>query len=221
MRQPVKAKRSYNSVRRREQADATRRDIVEAAGRLFERQGYVATSMAAIADEAGVALKTLYLAYAGKADILNALWATRLRGGEDAAPVGEQPWYREVLEEPDPECQLRLNARNSRVVKERIGTLAGVIRNAAPSDPDIAALWDRIQTSFYENQRVIVTSLNHKSALKPGLNVDRATDLLWMLNHPDLWLLLVGQRGWTPAAFEQWFGDVSCQQLLRDRPSAL
>ena len=214
MSEPVKAKRGYNSVRRRAQADDTRRAIVEAAGRLFERQGYAATSMAAVAAEAGVALKTLYLAFAGKGDILSALWDTRLRGGEDAAPVGAQPWYREVLDEPDPARQLALNARNSRRVKERIGAVAGVIRNAAPSDPMIEALWRRIQEAFYENQRAIVASLAAKGALKPGLDVDRAADLLWMLNHPDQWLLLVGQRGWSPAAYEQWFAETAREQLL-------
>lgn len=217
MDQAVKGKRSYNSARRREQAETTRRDIVEAAGRLFERDGYVATSVAAIAAEAGVALKTIYLAYAGKADILSALWDTRLRGDEDAAPVGKQLWYIEVLEEPDPELQLRLNARNSRRVKERIGDVAGVIRSAAQSDPLIGALWAKIQESFYENQRKIVASLAKKSALKPELDVTRATDLLWTLNHPDVWLLLVGQRGWTPSRYQQWFGDTACEQLLRSK----
>lgn len=215
MSEAVKPKRAYSSVRRREQAAATRREIIEAAGRLFERQGYAATSMAAVAVEAGVAPKTLYLAFAGKADILSALWDTRLRGGEDAAPVGQLPWYRQVLDEPDPAQQLRLNARNARRVKERIGVVAGVIRSAAPSDPAIEALWAKIQTSFYDNQRVIVASLNEKGALKPELDVARATDLLWMLNHPDIWLLLVCQRSWTPADYEAWFAATACEQLLR------
>jgi hypothetical protein len=54
-------------------------------------------------------------------------------------------------------------------------------------------------------------------ALRPGLDVGRATDILWTLNHPDVWLLLVDQRGWTPAEWEQWFGDTSCSQLLAPR----
>ena len=47
----------------------------------------------------------------------------------------------------------------------------------------------------------------------------RATDILWTLNHPDLWLLLVGERGWTPEQFEQWFADTACAQLLRHPPA--
>jgi AcrR family transcriptional regulator len=206
--------RPYNSPRRREQAAATRREILEAAQRLFERQGYPTTTMAAIAAEAGVALKTVYVAFETKSGLLPSLWHLLLRGDEVDAPVKERPWYREVLEEPDPERQLRMNARNSRAVKTRAGALMGVIRSAAPTDPNIAALWNRIQTDFYEVQRPIVEALNAKKALRPGLEVTRATDILWTLNHPDLWQLLVGERGWTPEQYEQWFGDTSCSQLL-------
>src|SRR6266545_3274289 len=119
MPERVKAKRRYDSPRRREQAAATRREILEAAERLFARQGYGATTMAAIASEARVALKTVYVAFESKSGVLRALWNLRLRGERDEVPVAQQQWYREVLEEPDPEHQLRLSTRNSRIVKLR------------------------------------------------------------------------------------------------------
>jgi len=90
-----------------------------------------------------------------------------------------------------------------------------VIRGAAPTDADIAALWNLIQTDFYDNQRAIVEQLHHTQSLRPDLDVTRATDILWTLNHPDVWQLLVGARGWTPEQYEQWFGDTACAQLLR------
>ena len=214
MPEPVKTRR-YDSPHRREQAAATRREILDAAQRLFERQGYAATTMAAIAGEAGVALKTVYLAFDTKSGLLRALWNLRLRGDEDEAPVAAREWYREVLDDPEPERQLRMNAHNSRVVKVRIGPLLEVIRSAAPVDPDIDALWQRIQTEFHANQHVIVETLHERRALTPGLTVDRATDILWTLNHPNVWQLLVGERGWTPEQYEQWFADAACSQLLR------
>jgi AcrR family transcriptional regulator len=215
MAEPVKGTRRYDSPRRREQAAATRRDVLAAAQRLFERDGYAPTTMAAIAAEAGVAVKTVYVAFAAKSGVLRALWHLLLRGDQDDVPVGERAWYRAVLEEPDPARQLRMNAHNARVVKERAGALLEVIRSAAPIDPDIGALWSAIQSEFYGVQRPIVESLHAKRALRPELDVTRAADILWTLNHPDVWQLLVRQRGWTAAEWEQWFADTACAQLLK------
>ena len=206
--------RRYDSPRRRLQAAATRREILEAALRLFELRGYTATSMAAIAADAGVALKTVYLPFQTKRGLLLALWHLRLRGDEAPSPVGERPWFREVIEEPDPGRLLRLNARNSRVVKERAGTLLEILRNAAPADAELDALWTRIQTEFYDNQRSLVERLRANNALRPGLDVERGADILWTLNHPDLYRLLVGDRGWSPQHYEEWLGDAFCSQLL-------
>jgi AcrR family transcriptional regulator len=213
----VNPKRSYNSPRRRQQAATTRREILEAAQRLFERDGYAATTMAAIAAEADVALKTVYVAFETKSGVLRALWHLVLRGDEEDIPVAERRWYRELLEEPDPERQLRLNARNSRVGKLRIGNVIEVIRAAAPIDPEIAALWDRIQTEYHANQCAVVQSVHEKGALAASLDVDRATDILWTLNNPTVWQLLVGRRGWTPDQYEQWCADTACSQLLGGR----
>jgi len=206
--------RRYESPRRRRQAAATRSEILAAALRLFEQRGYTATSMAAIAAEAGVALKTVYLAFQTKRGLLLALWHLLLRGDEEPMPVGERPWFREVMDERDPERMLRLNARNSRIVKERAGTLLEILRSAAPTDAELDALWTRIQAELYDNQHSIVERLQKNHALRPGLGVDRGADILWTLNHPNLYRLLVGDRGWTSEQYEEWLGDAFCSQLL-------
>ena len=84
---------------------ATRRKILQAAQEHFERDGYAAASMAAIAATAGVSLKTVYLVFETKANLLRALWHLLLRGDRDTVPVGQQDWYREVLDEPDPRAR--------------------------------------------------------------------------------------------------------------------
>jgi AcrR family transcriptional regulator len=207
--------RRYESPRRREQAAATRQAILDAAQTLFERDGYAATTMAAIAAEAGVALKTVYVALDTKSGVLRALWNLLLRGDDADVSVAGSDWYRGVLEEPDPARRLRLNARHSRVVKARAGGVLRVVRTAAAVDADIAALWERIESEFHANQREIVRRLAADGALRPGLSVARATDVLWTLNHPDVWHLLVDERGWSAGAYERWFADAACAQLLR------
>ncbi len=211
----VKSRRTYDSSRRRQQAAATRREILEAAQRLFERDGYALTSVPAIAGEAGVALKTVYVVFGTKANLLRVLWDERLAGEEAATPVMERGWYREVLEEPDPERQLRLLAAQSGRVKARSGALMEVIRNAAFADSDIASLWNDIEAKLLKVSRSLVKHLETKKALADHLDVNAATDILWTLSHPSLWQLLVCERRWTTVAYERWLYASLRAQLLK------
>lgn len=207
-------KRHYDSSRRREQATATRSQILEAAERLWTRDGYVGTSVAAVAAAASVTARTIYLGFGSKSGLLRALWNHRLRGDAGERPVAERPWFLAVVDEPDPERALRLNVRNAKVVRQRVGRLLDVIRDAASSDAEVAELWARIQHEFYDNQHTVVEALRRRRALRPGLGVQRATDILWTLNHPDVYRLLVGERGWTPDQHERWLTDILRAQLL-------
>ncbi len=214
MTDEVKRSRTYDSSLRTQQASDRRRALAQAARDLFVEGGYPATTMEAVAKRADVSLKTVYNAYRSKAGLLRAVWDLSLKGDLDDAPVAERPWYAELLSEPDPHRQLAMTAESSRVVKTRIGPMLRVIRDAAPIDDDLAALWELIQTDFLDNQRAIVESLAGKGSLRPGLDVQRATDLMWTLNHPDVWLLLVDRRGWSPEDWESWFARTCREQLL-------
>jgi AcrR family transcriptional regulator len=180
---------------------------------LFEERGYVPTTVEAVAERAGVALKTVYLAFQTKGGLLRGAWDLALKGDLTDAPVAARAWYREVLDERGPQRKLELYAHHSRVVKERLGDLFAAIRTAATVDGDAASLWQLIQDDFWANQREIVCSFPD-GALRAELDVDAATDLLWTTNHPDVWLLLHRQRGWDPDAYEAWLARTSCEQLL-------
>lgn len=207
-------KRPYRSPRREQQALATRVAILDSAQQLFERDGYVATTVEAVAAEADVVTKTVYLAFGTKSALLRAVWDRVLKGDTDDAPVDQRAWYVALVEEPDPRIQVELVARNSCAVKRRIGPMLRAIRSAAAVDPDGDALWRLIQSDFHANQQRIVEAIADHGGLRPGLDVATATDVLWTLNHPDVWLLLTGERGWSAEAFETWFGAIVAQQLL-------
>jgi AcrR family transcriptional regulator len=213
MADEVKSRRRYESPRRREQAAATRYAILEAAERLFGERGYAGTSVAEIADAADVALKTVYAVFGTKAKLLRALWHLRLRGDEEPSPVHERPWVQEVLEESDPRRRLALVARNARVVRGRTAAICEIVRQAAPSEPQIAELWARFQHELYEvGMRRFAATLERDGVLA----VDSATaaDLLWLYVHPDTYLLLVRERGWSPDAYEHWLAETLCRELL-------
>jgi AcrR family transcriptional regulator len=214
MPERVKSRRTYRSPLRQAQAAATRTAVLEAAQRLFESYGYRGTTMEAIAEEAGVSLKTAYLTYTTKSGLLRAVWDLLLKGDTDEAPVAARQNYLQILAEADPERRLRLNARNAVVVKQRIGGILRVIRSAAPVDDDMAALWALIQSDFHANQQAILAPMAAAGQLRGGLDLERASDILWTLNHPDVWLLLHGEREWTPAEFEVWLADTCCALLL-------
>ena len=218
MARAVKGRRRYESPRRQEQAAATRLAILEAAERLFHERGYAATSVSAVAMAAGVALKTVYAVFGTKAEVLRALWNLRMRGDEEPIPLTQRDWFRAVIAEPDPRQRLALVAHNARLVRERTAALSEVVRQAAPGDPQIAELWERFQRELYElGMREVAKTLARDHAL--ATDTKTAADLLWTLTHPDLYLLLVRERGWTPEAYEQWLSDVLPRELLADRPA--
>lgn len=158
--------------------------------------------------------KTVYLAFESKGGLLRALWQLALSGEDDHAPVIARQWYQEVIEEADPERKLLLNARNSRVVKERAGAMMTVISSASAADADARHLWALIQSDFHQNQGAVVKTLVASKALRPGLAAAQAVDILWTINHPDVWRLLTVERRWTPAQYEQWAAQAAGSQLL-------
>jgi AcrR family transcriptional regulator len=205
-------KRVYDSPRRREQAAATRAAILDAALRLFEKQGYAATSVAAIAEEAGVALKTVYAVFGTKRGVLLALRSRLVRGTDDPVPVAQQDWFRAVLAEPEPRKRLAMFAEASAALKSRAGGIFEIIRHAAPADPEIGAMWDEFMRDFYENQRQVIERFGADGALK--VDVNRATDILWTINHPAVYHLLVAERGWKTLDYQQWLEETLDAQLL-------
>jgi AcrR family transcriptional regulator len=170
--------------------------------------------MPAIATQAGVALKTVYLAFGAKAGVLHALWDVRLGGDDQPIPVVDRPWYRQLLHGDDPRLLVRTAARQSRVTKERAGDVLRIIGQAAVTDPALAELWDRIETEFRAVLARVAGRLDALGSLAPGVDATSATDLLWTLNHPDTWYLLVRPCGWTADRYEQWVGDTLSAQLL-------
>jgi len=214
----VNPRRGYDSPRRREQAAETRRKILDAAEQLFIERGYAATAMPAIAAEAGVALKTVYLAFGTKAGVLHAVWDVRLGGDDQRVPVADRPWYRQLLAADDPHLLVRAAARQSRVTKEHAGDVLRIIRQAAVTEPALADLWDRIETEFRAILAGVAERLDALGSLAAGIDATSATDLLWTLNHPDTWQLLVRGCGWSPDRYEQWVGETLSAQLLGISP---
>jgi AcrR family transcriptional regulator len=220
MADAVKQPRRYDATRRREQGAesrrATRAAIVDAAARLFTEQGYVATTIAAIARKAGVAPQTVYAAFGNKREILTALMRSRVAGDEEGTPMQDREWIRAAREQDDPSEILRLLARGGTRLFARAAPVWSVVREAAAADPELAAYWAQTMQERYVNARHIVGMLP-ADALKLGLTHDDAADIFWAVASPAVYELLVGGRGWRPERFERWIAQALADLLLDER----
>ena len=206
--------RSYRSPRREEQAAETRRRIVDAARELFGAQDYAGTSLAAIADRAGVSVPTVYNSVGGKPGLLAALNEVVDETG-DVAAIG-----RRIGTTTDPVEVVQLTARLRRLLMEGAGDIVVVISEAAAADPDVAAAYQAGQERSRAGTRGTVERLRALGALKPGLDPGLAADAMYAVMHHAVWTRLVGECGWTADAAEAWYADTLAHLLLAPEPGA-
>ncbi len=219
MSEDVKTRRRYESPRRQEQAARTRLDILAAAGKLFRDRGYTATPMPLIAGEAGVVVETVYRAFGSKAGLFKAVVEAALAGGAARAdvPVEERPAIRAVIEEPDPRRQIELYAATQPGIHRRSGPLLRALLGAVGTDPELKGLWEELEGWRLAGQGRFVGMLAERGALRPGLSVDDAADVVWTLCSLAAHDLLVVSRGWSSERYAVWLTEALTRELLPDR----
>ena len=215
MPEVVKDRRRYESRRRKEQAEQTRRDIVTAAGTLFRVRGY-GVPMLEIAREAGVVVETVYRIFGSKAGLFRATVEALLAGGASRAeiPVEERPAIRAILDEPDPRKQVAGYAATQPGIHRRAGPLLRALRDARGSDPELRRLWDDMEAWRLDGQGRFVRMLADRGALRPGLTVDVGTDVAWTLCSLAVYDSLVLGRGWRDERYQAWLTDALARELL-------
>lgn len=201
-------------ARRADKTQANRRRMREAAQTLFVTRGYAATSMQAIADEAGMAVQTLYFTFKTKRALLAELLDVAVAGDDEPVPNLERPQVRAALENPDPVAQLHEQARFARDVYERVAPVLQVIAHAAAADPEIHELWETNNAQRTVVMERMTAALAAKATLRDGLDVATATDITLALLSPELYHLLTARRGWTAGRWERWTADALVTQLL-------
>lgn len=216
MADPVKTRRKYDSRRRREQAERTRRDIIDAAHGLFVDRGYVGTTMTAIAEAAGVAVETIYRGFGSKAALFEAVVESAVAGGAQRAqrPAEERPAIRAVIEETDPRRQIERYVATQPGIHSRMGPLVVALRAAADAEDSLSDMWERLEGQRLEGMGRFAQLLSDRGALRPSLSTQEARDLLWTLSSHAVYEKLVEQRGWTPERYERWLTDVLTTTLL-------
>jgi AcrR family transcriptional regulator len=218
MTEDVKPRRSYDSRRRREQAAQTRQDILGAAGKLFREEGYTATSMVRVATEAGVVVETIYRSFGSKAGLFRAVMEAVLAGGAARGDVAveHRPAIRAVIDEPDPRRQIALYVATQPGIHRRAGPLLRALRDGMATDRELRVVWDEMEAWRLDGQGRFVALLANKGALRRGLSVEQARDVVWTLCSLAVHDLLVVERGWTAERYQEWLTDALTCELLPD-----
>jgi AcrR family transcriptional regulator len=213
---PPPARRRYSSPQRAEGAAATRHQVLTAAGELFTGQGYAATSVAQVAARAGVAVDTVYASVGRKPALIRALVEAALSGTDDAVPGNQREYAQRIRATSGAREKLAVYAAAVAAIGARLAPVHRALAEAAVGDADCAALRRQVSERRAANMLVLAQDLRATGEVRPDLSDREVADVLWSTNSPEHHQLLVVERGWTSARFQEWLADSWSRSLLRD-----
>jgi AcrR family transcriptional regulator len=215
MAKDVKSTRVYDNRRRAEQALANQRRVLDAAHRELLNKGYADTTIAGIAEAAGVSIQMIYKTFGSKAALAKRVYDVTLVGDEEPIPLSRRPEIQAIIAESDPRRKLAMYAALGRTLLERLGPLVQVLlRGAKAGNTELAEFAAITARERLVGVTGLVGNLDATGALRPGLSVERARDILWTLIAIEVYDLLVVERGWSLDEWEAWVAESSAALLL-------
>jgi AcrR family transcriptional regulator len=215
MKQPTSSKRKYDSTRRQAQANETRRQILEAGRKLFMERGYAGATIEAIATEAKVAPETVYAVFRNKKRILiNLMNVSSPSGVEDHTPMLERAGPRAVSQEHDQRRQLQMFAQDVAKNLEQVAPVSEILVNAAKTEQDVDRILQRLLNQRVEHMKFAVQQIASNGPFREKVEESYATDIVWSLTSPEVFLLLTRDRGWPKEKYAQWLADTLTRVLL-------
>jgi len=192
----------------------TRAAVVDAARTLFLERGYAATTIEAISELSDTPQPTVYRLFSSKLGILKALLDVSIAGDDDSIAMADRPQVRALVSDPDPKNKLTGFAALLRDLMARTAPVHGILADAARSDKAAALLLAEIAQQRQAGQQRITRSLARSGALRPGLGDREAADIIHALASPEVYRLLVFDRGWSGERYERWLTSILINQLL-------
>jgi AcrR family transcriptional regulator len=205
--------RPYDNSSRSAASRARRAMVLAAARSLFLERGYVRTTMSAVAEVAGVSVDTVYELVGRKPDLFRLLIETAISGRDHAVPADERDYVQRIQAEPSAAGKLRIYADALPAILARLAPLVTVLQAAASAEPTLGDLWRDIAERRATNMHRLAVELDVAGGL--AVPVDEAADIIWTTNSPEVYTLLVVQRGWAPETYSRWLAD-SWERLLLD-----
>jgi AcrR family transcriptional regulator len=206
------SRRRYHSPLRADQAEQTRRRILETAFRLFVDRGYAGTTIATVAERAGVSPETIYASLGGKRGLLEGVMQMAIAGEDDPPTLGNE-WWTMVAQTPGARDRLAKMVEYSCRILSRTRPIHTVIRGAADKEPFAAALGRRLLRDRLEKQTERI-GMYLRDDLRHGLTVPEAGQRYCALTSPELYRMLTIEFGWTPEQHRDWLTDLFATHLL-------
>lgn len=199
---------------RREKAVATRRNILEAAKQLFSEHGYAGTTMQAIADQADVAVQTVYFVFHTKGELLRQLLLAMRGRPDEPTETMDRDWVDEAMTDNDGRRSIALLVEHGNDIYARVAPFWEAIGHGASTEPDVAETWQNIVEQRRLGIRRIVESVAARDQLREGLSIDHAADIVYGLHRPETLAVFVVERGWPLEDYKEWSYNLLCHQLL-------
>lgn len=214
----VKVKRAYRSPHREKQAESTRQSVLDAAEQLFRELGWAPTTVAAVAQRAGVSAETVYARFGNKRKIAHELVIRAMRGPDRQTPFMQQQERASVLQQAGGAQIIDAFAADISMLLSRVAPILAVIRTAADGDKEMADLYRELQQARRKNLGKVAEALQRAGSLKAELSLEEAGDTIWSIVSPELWLLRISQLGCTPESNREWISATLQQLLLAPDP---
>ena len=204
---PKYGRRQYRSPLRQAQARRTQARILEAADQAFHSHGYAGTTVAAVAEAAGVSVAAVELAFPTKPDLLKAAIDVAIAGDDEPVPVLERPWAESARAAPDATAFLDTVATILVPAAERSDALVLTALEGARGDDRLVPLAEQLRAQRAVTAAWIVDGLTGKTPLRAGLDRPEAIDIVWLLMDPAVYDRLTTARHWSPDRFGRFFAD--------------
>ena len=210
----TKVKRSYDASGRREQARARRRAVVVAAEALFERDGFRSTTIAAVAERAGVSAESIYKGFGTKAALAKAVFDLVIAGDDEPVPVWRRSEADAIRAEPDIRRKIMLYSRGLAARQQRSAKVQILIRDGGHTDQTLTVLWQQLLAERLTGMTMLGRHLIESGQLREGIELDEVRDVLWTYTAVELYELLVVERGWSLDRYADWIGQAITAALV-------
>jgi AcrR family transcriptional regulator len=186
--------------------------VLDVAERLLLAQGYAATSVAAIGAAAGVSTELVYKTFGGKAGLVREIQRRALLGaGRIPAPDRSDAL---AATAGDARSLLAEWAQLSTEVAPLVSPIMLLVRSAAATDAVLGDLFAEMSAQRLDRMAVNAARLAALPGVRRELTVERIRDVLWTCTSPELYDLLVAQRGWAVEEYGDHVFRALCGQLL-------